>query len=65
MVRLLTMSIMIKCTVTRKGFREATMSGDRGLGECLKEDLGTGRYGCRCQACCEGVFEQVEVRDER
>lgn len=33
--------------------------------ECLKEEIGTGRYGCRCQACCEGVVSEAEYREER
>lgn len=37
---------------------------DKEREECLKEDIGTGRYGCRCQKCCEGFYEEAENKGE-
>jgi hypothetical protein len=33
--------------------------------ECLKEEIGTGRYGCRCQNCSEGIITEAEYREEK
>ncbi len=31
--------------------------------DCQKELIGTGRYGCRCQQCCEDIFNGQEDND--
>lgn len=28
--------------------------------ECLKEEIGTGRYGCRCKQCSEDYYTEKE-----
>ena len=33
--------------------------------ECLKEEIGTGRYGCRCQECVEGSVAEAEYMEDR
>lgn len=33
--------------------------------ECLRKEIGTGRYGCRCQKCIEGIYEEVEAKEDR
>ncbi len=33
--------------------------------ECIREEIGTGRYGCRCKNCCEGIYTENEDKEER
>lgn len=33
--------------------------------ECQREDIGTGRYGCRCQECVEGFYNEAEYMEDR
>ena len=33
--------------------------------QCEADLIGKGRYGCRCQKCCEGQYEQAESLEDR
>ena len=32
--------------------------------ECQREEMGLGRYGCRCPKCIEGSYTEAEYKGE-
>lgn len=40
------------------GFKES-------LEECLKEEIGIGRYGCRCRKCTENSITEAEDKGDQ